>query len=119
MAGDPLLTWGIRAGRENGASSNLRHPVPRLQKRGVPPPRNHSDRSREDSYFEVLLPRGYPGKVVSEELEQESGGRGPRYSFVIHHKQVKHEIGVDAKTGAVSTCWPAPAKDGQVNPARS
>jgi len=66
-----------------------------------PPPRNHSDRSREDSYFEVLLPRGYPGKVVSEELEQESGGSGPRYSFVIHHKQVKHEVGVDAKTGAV------------------
>jgi uncharacterized membrane protein YkoI len=43
----------------------------------------------------------HPGKVVSEELEQESGGSGLRYSFVIHHKKVKHEVGVDAKTGAV------------------
>ena len=43
----------------------------------------------------------YPGKVVSEELEQESGGSGLRYSFVIHHNKVKHEVGVDAKTGAV------------------
>jgi uncharacterized membrane protein YkoI len=43
----------------------------------------------------------YPGKVVSEELEQESGGSGLRYSFVIQHKKVKHEVGVDAKTGAV------------------
>ncbi len=43
----------------------------------------------------------YPGKVVSEELEQESGGSGLRYSFVIHHKNVKHEVGIDAKTGAV------------------
>ena len=43
----------------------------------------------------------YPGKVVSEELEQESGGSGLRYSFVIHHKKMKHEVSVDAKTGAV------------------
>jgi uncharacterized membrane protein YkoI len=43
----------------------------------------------------------YPGKVVSEELEQESGGRGLRYSFVIQHEKVKHEVGVDAKTGTV------------------
>ena len=43
----------------------------------------------------------YPGKVVSEELEQESGGSGLRYSFVIQHKKVKHEVGVDANTGAV------------------
>ena len=43
----------------------------------------------------------YPGKIVSQELEQESGGSGLRYSFVIQHKKVKHEVGVDAKTGAV------------------
>ena len=43
----------------------------------------------------------YPGKVVSEELEQESGGSGLRYSFAILNKNVKHEVGVDAKTGAV------------------
>jgi uncharacterized membrane protein YkoI len=43
----------------------------------------------------------YPGKVVSEELEEESGGSGLRYSFVIRRHAVKHEVGIDAKTGAV------------------
>jgi uncharacterized membrane protein YkoI len=43
----------------------------------------------------------YPGKVVSEELEEESGGSGLRYSFVIRQHTVKHEVGIDAKTGAV------------------
>ncbi len=43
----------------------------------------------------------YPGKIVSEELEQESGGSGLRYSFVISHHTAKHEVGIDAKTGAV------------------
>ena len=43
----------------------------------------------------------YPGKIVSEELEQKSGGSGLRYSFVIRQKNVKHEVGVDAKTGKV------------------
>ena len=41
----------------------------------------------------------YPGKIVSEELEVESGGSGLRYSFVIHHDSAKHEVGVDANTG--------------------
>ena len=43
----------------------------------------------------------YPGKIVSEELEKESGGSGLRYSFVIRHRAEKHEVGIDAKTGAV------------------
>jgi uncharacterized membrane protein YkoI len=43
----------------------------------------------------------YPGKIVSEELEKESGGSGLRYSFVIRHHPDKHEVGIDAKTGAV------------------
>ena len=43
----------------------------------------------------------YPGKIVSEELEKESGGSGLRYSFVIHDHTAKHEVGIDAKTGAV------------------
>jgi uncharacterized membrane protein YkoI len=43
----------------------------------------------------------YPGKIVSQELEKESGGSGLRYSFVIRHHTVKHEVGIDAKTGAV------------------
>jgi uncharacterized membrane protein YkoI len=43
----------------------------------------------------------YPGKIVSEELEKESGGSGLRYSFVVRHDSEKHEVGVDAKTGGV------------------
>src|SRR6266481_4479330 len=43
----------------------------------------------------------FPGKIVSEELEKESGGSGLRYSFVIRDHSAKHEVGVDAKTGAV------------------
>jgi len=56
----------------------------------------------------VALPRArqlavktYPGKIVDEELEQESGGSGLRYSFVIQHGDAKHEVGIDAKTGKV------------------
>src|SRR5689334_20914507 len=45
--------------------------------------------------------KAYPGKVVSEELEKESGGSGLRYSFVIRDHTAKHEVGIDAKTGAV------------------
>lgn len=43
----------------------------------------------------------YPGTIVSEELEPESGGSGLRYSFVIRHNNVKHEVGIDAKAGKV------------------
>ena len=45
--------------------------------------------------------KAYPGKIVSEELEKETGGSGLRYSFVISHHSAKHEVGIDAKTGAV------------------
>jgi uncharacterized membrane protein YkoI len=47
----------------------------------------------------TLALKAYPGKIVSEELEQEAGGSGLRYSFVIRHRQAKHEVGIDAKTG--------------------
>jgi uncharacterized membrane protein YkoI len=43
----------------------------------------------------------YHGKIISEELEKESGGSGLRYSFVIQHGNEKHEVGIDAKTGKV------------------
>lgn len=43
----------------------------------------------------------YPGKVISEELEKESGGSGLRYSFVISNQKAKREVGVDAKAGAI------------------
>ena len=48
-----------------------------------------------------LALKAYPGKIVTEELEQESGGSGLRYSFVIRHNGAKHEVGIDAKTGKV------------------
>lgn len=48
-----------------------------------------------------LALKAYPGKIISEELEQERGGSGLRYSFVIRHNQAKHEVGIDAKTGKV------------------
>jgi uncharacterized membrane protein YkoI len=43
----------------------------------------------------------FPGKIKDEELEQEKGGSGLRYSFDIERGRVTHEIGVDAKTGKV------------------
>ena len=48
-----------------------------------------------------LALKTYPGEIVSEELEQESGGSGLRYSFVIRHHKARHEVGIDAKTGKV------------------
>ncbi|MGH8455643.1 MAG: PepSY domain-containing protein [Stenotrophobium sp.] len=43
----------------------------------------------------------YPGKIADEELEKEKGGSGLRYSFAIRNGKVAHEVGVDAKTGAI------------------
>ncbi|TAL89198.1 MAG: peptidase M4 [Rhodanobacter sp.] len=43
----------------------------------------------------------YPGQVVKQELEKESGGSGLRYSFDIKSAKATHEVGVDAKTGKV------------------
>lgn len=45
--------------------------------------------------------KAFPGKIVKEELEQESGGSGLRYSFDITSATATHEVGVDAKTGKV------------------
>jgi len=43
-----------------------------------------------------------PGKITDEELEREKGGSGLRYSFDVRSRDgVTHEVGVDAKTGAV------------------
>lgn len=43
--------------------------------------------------------KAHPGKITDEELEQEKGGTGLRYSFDIRHGKVTQEIGVDARTG--------------------
>ena len=45
--------------------------------------------------------KAHPGKITDEELEQEKGGSGLRYSFDIRHGQITQEVGVDAKTGQV------------------
>ena len=45
--------------------------------------------------------KAYPGNIISEELEKESGGSGLRYSFDIRNQKATHEVGVDAKTGAI------------------
>lgn len=42
-----------------------------------------------------------PGKITDEELEQENGGSGLRYSFDIRTGKQVHEVGIDAKTGAI------------------
>jgi uncharacterized membrane protein YkoI len=45
--------------------------------------------------------KAFPGKIVKEELEKESGGSGLRYSFDIIAAGVTHEIGVDARDGKI------------------
>ena len=45
--------------------------------------------------------KAHPGKITDEELEQEKGGSGLRYSFDIQHDKVTYEVGVDAKTGSL------------------
>ena len=40
-----------------------------------------------------------PGKITDEELEEEEGGSGLRYSFDIQQGDITREVGVDAVTG--------------------
>jgi hypothetical protein len=45
--------------------------------------------------------KAHPGKITDEELENEKGGSGLRYSFDIKRGTVTQEVGVDAQTGKV------------------
>ena len=45
--------------------------------------------------------KAHSGKITDEELENEKGGSGLRYSFDIKRGSVTQEVGVDAKTGKV------------------
>ena len=45
--------------------------------------------------------KAHPGKITDEELEQEKGGSGLRYSFDIRDGKGTQEVGVDAQTGVV------------------
>jgi uncharacterized membrane protein YkoI len=42
-----------------------------------------------------------PGVITDEELENEGGGSGLRYSFDVKSARVTYEVGVDARTGKV------------------
>ncbi len=53
------------------------------------------------THARAIAQKAYPGKIVKEELEQEAGGSGLRYSFDIKSAKATHEVGVDAKTGKV------------------
>lgn len=50
---------------------------------------------------EKLALQAFPGKIVKQELEQEKGGSGLRYSFDIDNGKTVHEVGVDAVNGAL------------------
>jgi uncharacterized membrane protein YkoI len=45
--------------------------------------------------------KAHPGQISDEELEEEKGGSGLRYSFDIKGRGVTQEVGVDAMTGKV------------------
>lgn len=46
--------------------------------------------------------KAYPGTITDQELEQEKGGSGLRYSFDVKGSDgVVNEVGIDAQTGAV------------------
>ena len=45
--------------------------------------------------------KAHPGKITDQELENEKGGSGLRYSFDIKGANGTQEVGVDAKTGMV------------------
>ncbi|MHB1231058.1 MAG: PepSY domain-containing protein [Burkholderiales bacterium] len=49
----------------------------------------------------VIALKAHPGNITDEELEQEKGGSGLRYSFDIRRGKVTQEVGVDAQTGKV------------------
>ena len=49
----------------------------------------------------VIALKARPGQITDQELENEGGGSGLRYSFDIKSGGKTHEVGVDAKTGRV------------------
>lgn len=49
----------------------------------------------------VIALKAHAGKITDEELEQEKGGSGLRYSFDIRKGKHTQEVGVDAKTSKV------------------
>ena len=54
-----------------------------------------------DQARQIALKAQPEATISDEELEHEKDGSGLRYSFDVKVGQTEHEIGVDAKTGAV------------------
>ncbi|HQT85362.1 MAG: peptidase M4 [Acidiphilium sp. 37-64-53] len=53
------------------------------------------------THAQAIALKAQRGRVTDMELEREAGGSGLRYSFDIKAAGATHEVGVDAKTGAV------------------
>ncbi|MDI1365120.1 MAG: PepSY domain-containing protein [bacterium] len=49
----------------------------------------------------VIALKARPGQITDQELENEGGGSGLRYSFDIKSAGKIHEVGVDGMTGKV------------------
>jgi uncharacterized membrane protein YkoI len=49
----------------------------------------------------IIALKARPGQITDQELENEGGGSGLRYSFDIKSNGKIHEVGVDARTGRV------------------
>ncbi len=49
----------------------------------------------------VIALKAHPGQITDQELENEGGGSGLRYSFDLRNGAKTYEVGVDAKTGRV------------------
>lgn len=49
----------------------------------------------------VIALKARPGQITDQELENEGGGSGLRYSFDIKSGGKTHEVGVDARSGRV------------------
>ena len=60
-----------------------------------------------------------PGEITSEELENEEGGSGLRYSFVVKSGAELYEVGVDAQTAKVLEDAKEPVTPDAVEPNKS
>jgi uncharacterized membrane protein YkoI len=49
----------------------------------------------------ALALKTVPGQITDEELEEEEGGSGLRYTFNIKRGTAIYEVGIDARTGTV------------------
>lgn len=64
-------------------------------------PRMHLSPGITKARAVALALKAQPGRIVASELEAEKGGSGLRYSFDVKVGAATHEVGVDARTGAI------------------